>query len=487
MSPRTSQDPRHARPASSRPFVLAGVAVLLVAAIAVGVVTGFFPRLLGSSTATSGSSAANGTSSGTRPAPGTSATPSPDPVAPKSVMTAAMPGDEPSAAKLKAKIESVDDTAMQATYSAAVLDVGTGDTLYSHRAGASEIPASTMKLLTTTAALELLGPDHRFTTAVVRPSEGTIILVGGGDPYLATKTSPSTYPARASVTDLAAATASALAKSGRTTIALGYDASLFSGPAWNPTWPSGYSDQVTPVSALVVDEGRLQGVSPGPREQDPAAAAAKAFAVALEKQGIEVTKTSVKTAAQDDERLAAVSSMPLERIVEQVLLTSDNDGAENLFRHVGLADGRDGSSADARKAVEKTLDGLGVWSEDAEVYDGSGLTRSTRVPAALMADVLHLATESDRPELRAVLTGLPVAGVEGSLRHRFTSDSTEAGIGLVHAKTGTLRQVHSLAGIVRTLDGSILVFAFLVNESQDDYAAKVWLDKVTSAVASCGC
>lgn len=491
MSPRSSEGPRHARPGSPRPFVLAGLAVLLVAALAVGVVTGFFPRLLGTTGTASGSaSSGSASTSGVRPTPGASTTPTPDPVTPKSVMAAATSGDEPSAAKLEAKVEAVDDTAMKATYSAAVLDVGTGKTLYAHRAGASEIPASTMKLLTSTAALELLGPDHRFTTSVVRPSEGTIILVGGGDPYLATKTSARTYPARASIADLAADTASALAKSGRTKVNLGYDATLFSGPAWNPTWPSGYSDQVTPVSALVVDEGRLLGVSPGPREQDPAAAAAKAFDAALEKQGIEVTKTSEKKADsgdKKDKRIASVSSMPLERIVEQVLLTSDNDGAENLFRHVALADGRDGSSAEARTAVEKTLEGLKVWSDDAEVYDGSGLGRSTRVPAAMMADVLRLATETDRPELRAVITGLPVAGVEGSLRHRFTSDSTEAGIGLVHAKTGTLSQVHSLAGIVRTRDGAVLVFAFLVNESQDDYAAKVWLDKVTSAVASCGC
>lgn len=453
-------------------------------------VTGFFPRLLGTTSAALSSASSSASTSGARPVPGTSATPSPQPVAPKSVMAAAKAGDEVSKTELKAKIEAVDDTAMKATYSAAVLEVGTGKTLYAHRAGASKIPASTMKLLTSTAALEILGPEHRFTTSVVRPSAGTIILIGGGDPYLATKTSTSTYPARASVADLAAATASALAKGKQTKVALAYDDTLFSGPDWNPVWPAGYSDQVTPVSALVVDEGRLLGGSPGPREQEPARAAAKAFAAALEKQGIEVTKTSEKTASTEDKRdkqIAAVASMPLERIVEQVLLTSDNDGAENLFRHVGLADGRDGSFVDARKSLKKTLDKLGVWSDDAEAYDGSGLGRSTRVPAEMMADVLRLATETDHPELRSVLTGLPVAGVEGSLRNRFTSDSTDAGIGLVHAKTGTLREVHSLAGIVRTLDGSILVFAFLVNESQDDYAAKVWLDRVTSAVASCGC
>ena len=63
-----------------------------------------------------------------------------------------------------------------------------------------------MKLLTSTAALSILGPEHRFTTSVVSPRAGRIILVGGGDPYLA-KTSAARVPKRASITDLAQDTA----------------------------------------------------------------------------------------------------------------------------------------------------------------------------------------------------------------------------------------------------------------------------------------
>jgi D-alanyl-D-alanine carboxypeptidase/D-alanyl-D-alanine-endopeptidase (penicillin-binding protein 4) len=104
-----------------------------------------------------------------------------------------------------------------------------------------------------------------------------------------------------------------------------------------------------------------------------------------------------------------------------------------------------------------------------------------------MVGVLRLAAEPERPELRAVLTGLPVAGVEGSLRGRFGEPRSAAGIGLVHGKTGTLRQVHSLAGVVRSVDGSLMVFAFLVNNTSNDFAATVWLDRVTAALSGCGC
>ena len=83
------------------------------------------------------------------------------------------------------------------------------------------LPASTTKLLTLGAALEALGPDHRFTTRAVRgdgPRE--VVLVGGGDPLLASTPltvaeAESTYPARADVTTLALETAARLGGEGR--------------------------------------------------------------------------------------------------------------------------------------------------------------------------------------------------------------------------------------------------------------------------------
>jgi D-alanyl-D-alanine carboxypeptidase/D-alanyl-D-alanine-endopeptidase (penicillin-binding protein 4) len=41
--------------------------------------------------------------------------------------------------------------------------------------------------------------------------------------------------------------------------------------------------------------------------------------------------------------------------------------------------------------------------------------------------------------------------------------------------------------LVRTRDGSVLVYAFLVNNPTSDYAARVWLDGVSVAIATCGC
>ena len=102
-------------------------------------------------------------------------------------------------------------------------------------------PASTTKLLTTTAALHTLGPDHTFETRVVGGGADRIVLVGGGDPFLARRPDPSAgWPHGADVTSLARRTAAALDQRGRGKVRVGYDDSLFTGPAENPEWRKSY-------------------------------------------------------------------------------------------------------------------------------------------------------------------------------------------------------------------------------------------------------
>jgi len=84
-----------------------------------------------------------------------------------------------------------------------LIDAESGLTIYDHNSGRSLIPASVMKLVTTSAALELLGPDHTFTTATgyngilnsrTGVLKGNIIIKGGGDPALGSKAFNSHYP-----------------------------------------------------------------------------------------------------------------------------------------------------------------------------------------------------------------------------------------------------------------------------------------------------
>jgi len=426
-------------------------------------------------------------SSPTTPPATSTTTPSPTPAKrdlPGPVLAPASPRVVPNQTAVANKVRAVKVKGMTGSYSGSVLEVGSGKVVYAHNATRGYIPASTMKLLTSTAALSILGPEHTFRTSVVSPKRGQIILVGGGDPYLSSR-SRGDYPKRASITGLARETASHLKRDKIKKVTLGYDASLFRGPSWNPRWPGFYADQVSHTSALWVDEGHV-GFG-GMRFKDPAKQAAKVFAAALSKQGIRVTSTRSARASKSAVVVARVSSMPLERIVEHLLMVSDNDAAEVIFRQAAIGAKRPGSIAEATKVVRAELTKLGIWDPGMTINDGSGLARQTKVPADSMVKMLRAAADEQHPELRAVITGLSVAGVEGSLRRQYFDDKSVAGRGVVRGKTGTLNKVRARAGLVRTADGSLLAYAFLINKPKNEYAAMIWLDRVTTALSTCGC
>jgi D-alanyl-D-alanine carboxypeptidase/D-alanyl-D-alanine-endopeptidase (penicillin-binding protein 4) len=355
-------------------------------------------------------------------------------------------------------------------------------------------PASTLKLLTTTAALDALGPAHRFTTTVVRV-RGTdrIILVGGGDPLLVDvdKRGADTFgdfPVPASLADLAAATRRALVAQGLGAVRLSFDDSLFAGPAVSPRWEPTYIPEsiVSPVTALWVNEGREK---PGltQRSADPSLAAARRFARLLRADGVKVRGAVARTAApRDARRLAEVDSPRLTEIVEHTLEVSDNEAAEVLLRQTALAAGRPGSFTGGVAAVRATMRSLGVDLDGARIFDGSGLSRDDLLPVQALIEVLQAAARADEPSIRPVVTALPVAGFNGSLAYRFTVDAPR-GLGLVRAKTGTLTGVHGLAGIAVPAEGEPIVFATIADQVPvpKTLAARAQLDRIAAAAAAC--
>jgi len=362
-----------------------------------------------------------------------------------------------------------------------------------HRYGAtSVVPASTLKLLTATAALQSLGPDHRFSTTVVgTPSSSRITLVGGGDPFLARSPSDARgYPARADLDTLARSTVRALRAIGRDRVRLAYDTSLFSGPAVNPAWEPSYVPEgvVSPISPLWVDEGRERSGLVA-RSTDPAAAAARVFAEALERHGVTVVgRPGARTAEPDAQELASVDGAPLAQVAAHVLEVSDNEGAEVLARQVALAEHEPGSFEGGVTAVRRVLTGLGVDLSRARIHDGSGLSRDDRLPPEALLDVVTTAADADHPHLRAAVADLPVAGFTGSLAARFRTGDP-LGHGMVRAKTGTLSGVHGLAGTVTTKDGAVLAFVLVADRVALPHTldARAGLDAMASALAGCAC
>ncbi len=187
-------------------------------------------------------------------------------------------------------------------------------------------------------------------------------------------------------------------------------------------------------------------------------------------------------------RVAQVRSAPLGSIVERILEVSDNEASEVLLRHVGLAEDGEGSSAAGQRAVERLLARAGVDLGGGVLHDGSGLSRANRIAPATLVDVLRLAASPEHPELRQVITGLPVAGFTGSLTDRFDGPVPE-GRGRVRAKTGTLTNVFSLAGVAVGPDGAPMVFALMSDRIRkpDTLDALETLDNAAAALGACRC
>ncbi|SDL79032.1 D-alanyl-D-alanine carboxypeptidase / D-alanyl-D-alanine-endopeptidase (penicillin-binding protein 4) [Tessaracoccus oleiagri] len=362
-----------------------------------------------------------------------------------------------------------------------ILDAATGEVLAGSNAAQPLIPASNTKTLTAVAVMNAFDGDERFATRVVAPDPSTIVLVGGGDPLLRVEpVSEGAYPAPASLRALAEATAAALREAGTTTVSLGYDASLFEGDGWAPTWPESYRDQVTPITALWADEGRVDGA----RSRTPALAAAQLFAGQLAELGVTVTGEPAAVAGSGRE-LARVESEPVHVLVEQAMLRSNNSFTELLGFQLAARTGHPTTFAGSTAAIAEQLTELGLWEDTAHLDDASGLSRSNVFSAGLLARAnLHLLTT---PRLTAILDGLPVAGVTGTLADRFSDPVSSAARGVARAKTGTLSFVSSLAGTTVTSDGALVVYAVLANGQVSGWDAKVWEDQVVGVLTGCGC
>ncbi len=499
--------------ALSRGRAIAGllsVALLLAAGAAAWVGVGH----LGSGQSGAGHSPSSQSGARTSGGAPNSATPTPSalwqlPIRPASAVLSPQPsaparGKPPVAAAVRSTLAPLlADPALAGTHVSMVVTdptSGTGE-LFDQDAAQDVPPASTAKLAVAVAALQALGEQQRFSTTVLLDERGQVVLVGGGDPTLAGPAAVGRYapgfPQPARLSDLASATATALKARGLTSIQLRYDDHLFTGPDLAPGWKPIYvaEGDVAPVTALEVDEGVVDFDKPA-RSNDPARAAAEQFATALRADGIAIAAAPdgspdgvAKTvlAHGDGEQLAAVQSPTVAELVQRMLGRSDNDLAEALARHVALAERQPASFSGAVAAVRHVVSTLGVDPAGLSMADASGLSTSDRVHPRALVQLVRIALNGRR--FVAVLKGLPVAAFSGTLTDRFTAAPANAAAGDVHAKTGTLATVVSLAGYVIDDSGRTLAFAVVVTGVPPNapYRVEAAVDRLTAGLASCGC
>ena len=318
---------------------------------------------------------------------------------------------------------------------AEVVDLTTGEVVYSRHGSGSLAPASNEKLPIAFAALTLLGPEYRIATEVLGNGEqqgsawlGDLVLKGYGDPDLTT----------ADLKQLAREVRAAGIRS--VSGGLIADESFFDRSRTAPGWKSFFRiNECAPISALSVDRGRVTSSS-------PPLIAARVFIQMLALRGVKVKgEQRVGVASGDELSLASVESPPLWKLLRFMDRESDNYSAELLLKQVGATSNGRGTTANGAAEVASVLEDAGVPLAGVRIADGSGLSQLDRLTASSLSGLLL--TVWNDPTLRQPFVGsLAIAGRLGTLSHRMRTRST---FGKVYAKTGTTSSASALSGYVR--------------------------------------
>ena len=340
-----------------------------------------------------------------------------------------------------------------------VYDLSADSVLYSYGGKQTLRPASTMKLLTSITALDLLGSDYAYRTYLYYKGKiaggvlsGDVWLVGGMDPLFDEK-------------DMQVF-AETLHRVGVDTIRghIIQDVSFKEEPLLGEGWCwDDDNPQLTPLLISRKDEFASQ------------------FKDELMKCGVFVDApiSTGRMPRDKDVLLICSRSHQLGEVLVPMMKESDNLYAESMFYQIAASLGkRPAEAAHARQLIKQVLAKAGVSGVQYRIADGSGLSLYNYVTPELMVRLLRYAYLK-RDVMAALYPALPVAGVDGTLKKRMTKGPAFEN---VHAKTGTVSGVSSLAGYCRAANRHFLAFCIINQGVMKNADGRNFQDKVCEAM-----
>ncbi|MEN9324293.1 MAG: hypothetical protein RL414_47 [Actinomycetota bacterium] len=300
-----------------------------------------------------------------------------------------------------------------------VIDQKTGETVFEKNGYSPRKPASVQKLLTASAALTYLTPTQRFTTSAwIGVKEKSVVIQGSLDPWISLNDPQAKKMGRTSLPRIEYNTLNALKETNSGSIR--YSTIYYSNL---------YSQDVANLKNFYVKHGLRPNMK---RVGDVEAA---------------------ELAAQP---ILSSDSPELQEILAFTLTWSDNLLAERIARLASQAAGYSLDDAGVAQTFSDVLSSFGIEKKNAIIQDASGLSRDNRITAKQVAELLFKIRQDSK--FAALIGGLPVGGVTGTLRHRFIETAPQA-VGLIKAKTGTLNGTANLAGYVESGDRE---YAFVI-------------------------
>ncbi len=409
-----------------------------------------------------------------------------------------------------------------------VVALPSGEPVYERNGSTPLVPASVQKLITTAAALHYLGPDYRFKTEILYTGSrkngivnGDLVVRGKGDPKLvpeqvwliaerikhlninevtgdlvvdgtffdSLKTAPSwsrNHTQRAYDAMLGALSVSF------NTVAVHVNAGEKVGdPLIVGLFPdSAYLKLVNKARTSAKGKGGVKArrsggkgkivisvtgsMKPGSKEKviylnvpDPLKYAGEIFREYFKRGGVSIKGAIRKAAAPENARLIYThESEPLAVILRNLNKYSNNFLAEQIVKTLAAEVGKiPGSHKNAMKLISGFLAESGIDMAGAALADASGLSRSNRVTAKLITELLTVMNRrfDIGPDF---LAALGIMGVDGSVRDRMSRSPAKS---KARVKTGSLAGLSSLAGYVAGKGENLFAFAIFLNDNSCYY------------------
>jgi len=164
--------------------------------------------------------------------------------------------------------------------------------------------------------------------------------------------------------------------------------------------------------------------------------------------------------SKDAQLFATHYSAPLSEIIRDINKYSNNVMARQLFLTLGTADPKNTTAS-----IALGVQAMRVWLAQKKLYfpelvleNGAGLSRIECISAQHMAQLLHSAALS--PLSAEFTASLPILGIDGSVKKRLKGTPAASH---AHLKTGTLENVKTIAGYVKSRSGKEWIVVFLIN------------------------
>jgi D-alanyl-D-alanine carboxypeptidase/D-alanyl-D-alanine-endopeptidase (penicillin-binding protein 4) len=393
-----------------------------------------------------------------------------------------------------------------------VRDAGTNEVVVDLASDTPRSPASTLKVLTTFAVLDSLGPAYTWKTRAYAAGRidhgvlyGDLYLVGGGDPYMTDERWWS-FVQGLRERGLAKITGDVVIDSNYfapiTDSRADFDAQPFRSYNVLPDAlmvnfqssrftvnPFGQRSRpqivVSPLPANLVlknevrlGTGRCNPADGGiafdmPDRTDPNTlvvrgtfpvscgvySVSRAITMWTQSGGVIDGAARLAPVPQDAKLVFEYDSLPLAEIIRLVNKFSNNVMARTLLLTLGAeAFGPPATAERGRNAMRAWLTKRGINGNGFVLENGSGLSRTERVTARGLGEMLDVAWHS--PFMPEFAASLPLSATDGTLRNRFNSPGMH---GRIRLKTGRIDDVSALAGFVNAASGRTYVLVIMIN------------------------